>query len=190
MNRIIFVFLALIFLMGTITLVNADREEERKPPPGAHPRQGMGPGIGPEPGKAPPFARGLKRGKGPVQARGMGAELGMRSIWNQLPAEKQKQIIQLQDSNKKVMRSKMIELRKKMSGLQKATQVFPLDRKEAVKQYDIVAQTRREAFELRIGMMAQVQQLVGKELWEKAKKNRGKSGPPPHRGPPPPRRPR
>ena len=65
------------------------------------------------------------------------------------------------------MMAKRLEMRKAKRKLREAMQTFPLDRKAAESHWQAVNNARRDMFRMRLGMMAQMQQIIGKELWDK-----------------------
>jgi len=96
---------------------------------------------------------------------GMGP-LSMHPELAQLPAEKQEQLRKLHLSMVQAMIPKRAELQVKSIVLAETMRSYPLDQKAAREQSAAVDKARKEMFELRLSMMTQVQQIVGKALWE------------------------
>lgn len=129
---------------------------------GGYGGHGMGPGMmGGGYGMGP----GMMGGGYGMGMMGMNP-LSMHPQLAQLPAEKQEQLQQLHVGMMKAMIQKRADLQVKALDLMQTMRAFPLDQKAARKQWAALDQARKEMFELRVSMMAQVQQIVGKELWQ------------------------
>jgi hypothetical protein len=102
----------------------------------------------------------------------MGGGMGMNPFsmhpeLAQLPPEKQEQLRKLHFSTMQTMILKRADLQVKSLALSEVMRSFPVDQKAARAQWAELNKARQESFELRLSMMAQVQQIVGKELWER-----------------------
>jgi hypothetical protein len=123
---------------------------------------GMGPGM---------MGQGGGYGMGPgMMGHGGGFGMGpfqMHPELAQLPPEKQEQLRKLHLGMMQAMIPKRADLQVKSLLLAETMHTFPLDQKTARDQRAAIDQARKEMFELRLSMMAQVQQIVGQELWER-----------------------
>jgi len=113
---------------------------------------GMGPGM-------------MGGGMGPGMM-GLGP-LGMHPELTQLPPEKQEQLRKLHLSLMEAMIPKRAELQVKRLALADTMRTFPLDQQAARAQRAAVEKARQELFDLRLNAMTQVQQIVGRELWDR-----------------------
>ena len=109
-------------------------------------------------------AHGKWRGKHGM-GRGMG--MGMMPFLEELPEAKRDKLEQLKLTTGQAMMAKRLEIRKARRKLREAMQKFPLDRKATESHWQAVNNVRREMFRMRLGMMAQMQQIVGREMWDK-----------------------
>ena len=109
-------------------------------------------------------AHGKWRGRHGM-GRGMG--MGPMHFLEELPEAKRDKLEQLKLTTGQAMMAKRFEMRKARRNLREAMQKFPLDRKAAESGWQAVNNLRREMFRMRLGMMAQMQQIVGRELWDK-----------------------
>jgi hypothetical protein len=137
---------------------------------------GMGPGRMGYGGGMGPGMMGGGYGMGPGMMGGgmMGGGMGMgmnpfsmHPELAQLPPEKQEQLRKLHFSMMQTMILKRADLQVKSLALSEVMRSFPVDQKAARAQWAELNKARQEMFELRLSMMAQVQQIVGKELWER-----------------------
>lgn len=161
MKRTMLLGTALLLAIGLTSLAYADRDDERDAQPYG-PRYGMGLGPG-----------GMGYGMGPGQGGDEDGEAGygamgwrMRGLMAQLPAEKREQLRAMHFAMQRQMIAKRAEMAQARLALAEALDAFPLDQKAAQAAFGKLNQFRKEAFELRLAMMAQTQQIVGKELWE------------------------
>jgi hypothetical protein len=92
--------------------------------------------------------------------------LAMHPELAQLPPEKQEQLRKLHSGMVQASILKRADLQVKSLVLAETMRSFPLDQKGAREQWAAVEKARKELFDLRLSMMTQVQQIVGKELWE------------------------
>jgi len=153
-----------LLLLGTLLLnppAFADRDDSGS--------FGMGPGTmghGGHHGGGYGMGGGMGMGPG-MMGGGMGmGPLAMHPELAQLPPEKQEQLRKLHSSMMQAMILKRADLQVKSLVLAETMRSFPLDQNTAREQRAAVDKSRKEMFELRLSMMAQVQKIVGKELWE------------------------
>ncbi|HKI96938.1 MAG TPA: periplasmic heavy metal sensor [bacterium] len=174
MKRIGLLAVALALAVGLSTLAHAQDDSSRNYPPG--PGYGMGPGMGYGGGYGMGPGLGYGGGWGHMGSGMMGGGWGMmgggmgygRMGWvlSQLPADKREQLRSFHFSMRRQMIAKVAEMQQARLDLQQAMQSYPLDRSAVEKAFDKVTKARREMFELRLTAMIQMQQIIGKELWE------------------------
>lgn len=134
----------------------------------AHPGSGHSPageGYGRAHGMGHSMGRGMGHSMGRRMGRGMG--MGMMHFLEELPEAKRDKLEQLKLTTGQAMMAKRFEMRKARRKLREAMQKFPLNSKAAESHWQALNNVRREMFRVRLGMMAQMQQIVGKELWDK-----------------------
>ena len=143
----------LLLLVGAGLLMYAYADQEHGETRGYGYGLGMGYGMGPGMG-------GMGYGMGPEMG-------GMAPFWGKIPEDKREQITQLHFSISRAMIVKMSEVREKGIELREALNKFPVDQKAAEVQWEALNRAQDEAFKPRLGMIAQVQQILGEQLWEK-----------------------
>lgn len=121
---------------------------------------------------------------------GLGTPL--RDVLRQLPEEKRAALRTLDFATRREMIAKAAAVAQARLDLAEIMQTYPLDRAAALDAMRKLSAAERAAFEVRLNALAQVQQLLGRELWERTRfgpQHRPGDGPPPrHRpgsGPPP-----
>ncbi len=119
---------------------------------------------------------GMGMGHGLMGGGGMGP-LAMHPELAQLPPEKQEQLRKLHLSMTQAMITKRAEIQVQKLALAETMRSFPLNQKSASEQWATVAKARKDIFDLRLGMMSQMQQAVGKELWEQIHSGLPRHGP-------------
>ncbi len=102
---------------------------------------------------------------------------GMMNMWGELSKEQRKQLQTLQTSMMPAMMEKGFLLREQAEEFGAAQHAFPIDQQDVKAKYEALTKTRQEMFSLRMGMMAQVQQIVGKEAWEAHNFDKKRGGP-------------
>ena len=150
----------------------AQQEESGGPP-------GYGMGYGPGGYGMGGYGMGFGMGRGPgwgMHGDGMGGGMGggmgfgmhgrMGAVLAALPPDKQKQLRDLHFTFRRQMIAKRAELEQARLDMAQALQAFPLDAKAAGAAFAKVSAARQALFQLRLSMMSQVQQIVGKETWE------------------------
>ena len=152
---------ALLLLLGAGMLMVANADQDYGPRRGYGPHGNMGPGMGY--GMGPGMGYGMHDGMG--YGMGPGMWPGMMPFWEKVPADKQKQIEQLHRSVGPAMMRKMVEAREQGQELQKIMHTFPVNQNAAEEQWGKLNQIRAEAFKLRMGLIAQMQAILGEELW-------------------------
>ncbi|MCH8843850.1 MAG: periplasmic heavy metal sensor [SAR324 cluster bacterium] len=127
---------------------------------------GMGPGMGP----------GMVGRHGGMMGMGMMRHgmmsPGMMRMMAELPEEKAKQLHDVHFSMMRLMAVKMGEMQKATSAMKNAMHAFPIDREAAMAQWRTASQLRGEIFQSHLGMMAEAQQIVGQENWDKMHQTR------------------
>ena len=143
--------------------------------PGMGPGYGMGYGMGPGMGPGYGMGYGMGGGRGmdpddmPMGGWGGGWGAGRGHMWgvlSQLPADKREQLRAFHFSMRRQMIAKRAEMQQARLDLAQALEKFPLDRQAAQQAFQKLGKVRGEIFELRLTAMQQMQQIVGKELWE------------------------
>ncbi|MCH8882675.1 MAG: hypothetical protein IIA41_04145 [SAR324 cluster bacterium] len=131
---------------------------------------GMGPGMmgmGYGPGMMGmghgPGMMGMGYGPG-MMGMGYGRWM-MPNLWR-LPIEKREQLREFQIEMSRAMATIMAEMRSHSIALQETLRQFPLDREAARQQWQAANQTRLEMFNRQLEMMARMQNILGKELWD------------------------
>jgi hypothetical protein len=134
--------------------------------------EGMGPGMGFGGHEGMGFGghEGMGFDAGPGTVPGMGP--GMMPFWKNVPEEKQKQMEQLHQSMGVAMMAKMVEARDKSLELRGIMHKYPMDQQAAGLQWQSLIQTREETFKLRMGMISQMQQILGETLWREMEDGR------------------
>ena len=169
---------ALLVLATAATLLVAVPAFAQDDTPRGYPPYGMGYGMGPMgPGMGPGMGYGMGPGMG--YGRGMdpddmpmgrwGGGWGGGHMWalmSQLPADKREQLRSFHFSMQRQMIAKRAEMQQARLDLMQALQKFPLDREAAQQAFQKLSKARGEMFELRLTAMQQMQQIVGKELWD------------------------
>jgi Spy/CpxP family protein refolding chaperone len=92
---------------------------------------------------------------------------GHMAVLAELPAEKREQVRKLHVATMQEMIAKRSFLPELELQLRNAMHAFPIDQAAAKKARADIARIREETFQLRLATMAQMQQIVGKETWEK-----------------------
>lgn len=150
--------LTLLFVLGAGLLIYAYADQEYAPRRGYH----MGPEVGY--GMGPGMHDGMGYGMGP--SMGFGMWPGMMPFWDKVPEEKRQQMEQMHRSIGPAMMSKMREARDKRLNLRQALHAFPMDQNAAQAKWNDLSRVQEEAFELKLGMIAQMQNILGKSLWQ------------------------
>jgi Spy/CpxP family protein refolding chaperone len=135
---------------------------------------GMGHGYGMGPGHG--MGHGYGMGGYGMGRGGWGGQMG--ALMAQLPADKREQLRSFHFATQRQMIAKRADLEQARLDLAQAMQAFPLDHKAALAAFAKLSQARQALFELRLTAMTQMQQIVGKELWEELH-----TGPGPGMGP-------
>jgi Spy/CpxP family protein refolding chaperone len=178
--------LALIGLLG----VSAQADDER-PGPGYGMGYGMGPGYGMGYGTGPGYGMGPGMGfglsddevgmPGGMMAYGMGYGTGygmepgyqMGALLEALTPEQREKLRLSHYAMQRQMIAKRAELQQARLTLAETLHAFPLNRSKAQEAYGKVNDARRALFDLRLGAMTQMQEIVGKELWERMRSGMG-----------------
>jgi Spy/CpxP family protein refolding chaperone len=170
MKRLALLAATLVLAAGLATLATAqDNSAGAGPPYGSG--YGMGYGMGPGMGYGMGYGPGYGMGPGMGYGMGYGHGWGMggphyMAILAQLPADKREQLRAFHFSMQRQMISKRAAMEQARLDLEQAMQKFPLDREAAQKAFQTLSKLRGETFELRLTAMQQMQQIVGKDLWE------------------------
>lgn len=153
MKRTIVLLLVLSGAMGIFYLASADGHRTDQWPYSRVDRgmMGFGPGIG------------WRMGPG-MMGMGYGRWM-MPNLWR-LPIEKREQLREFQIEMSRAMATIMAEIRSHSIALQETLRQFPLDREAARQQWQAAHQTRLEMFNRQLEMMARMQNILGKELWD------------------------
>ncbi|MBI4084045.1 MAG: hypothetical protein HY423_15690 [Candidatus Lambdaproteobacteria bacterium] len=176
--------LAALILAATVGVLAVAQADENSPPYGWG--GGWGWGMGPGSMGAGPGTMGAgpgMMGGGPGMTGGgpgmMGAGAGMmgggmgmmgggHTAWvADLPAEKRELVRKLQVSTMQQMIAKRSLLPELRLQLRNAMFAFPIDQSAARKARADIARIREELFQLHLATTAQMQQIVGKETWDK-----------------------
>ncbi len=186
MKRTIVLLLVLSAGMGIFYLASADGHRTYQWPYSRVDRGMMG--FGPEMGwTMGPGMMGMGHGPGMMGMgygpgmMGFGPEMGstmgpgmmgmgygrwmMPNLWR-LPIEKREQLREFQIEMSRVMATIMAEMRSHSIALQETLRQFPLDREAARQQWQAANQTRLEMFNRHLEMMARMQNILGKEMWD------------------------
>ncbi len=105
---------------------------------------------------------------GPGMGFGPGMGGPMAELLAGLSPEKREQAQRLHLDLRRNMIDKRAELERLRVDMAEIMGAFPLDTEAAQAKFDRMAGVRREMFALRTAMMASMQQIVGKELWQEA----------------------
>jgi Spy/CpxP family protein refolding chaperone len=88
--------------------------------------------------------------------------------YSQLPTDKRAQLRDLSvDTQRKVV-SQQAAMEELMLTYSAAVRKFPMDREAATKAWQGMDSIRKQVFDLRLESMSKAQQILGKDLWEKA----------------------
>jgi Spy/CpxP family protein refolding chaperone len=98
---------------------------------------------------------------GPVGPDGFGP-------YGQLPADKRAQLRDLSVDTQRKMVSQQAAMEELMLTYFAAVRKFPVDREAATKAWQGMDSIRKQMFDLRLESMSKAQQILGKDLWEKA----------------------
>lgn len=162
MKRTIVLLLVLWAAMGIFYLASADGHRTYQWPYSRVDRGMMG--FGPEMGwTMGPGMMGMGHGPG-MMGMGYGRWM-MPNLWR-LPIEKREQLREFQIEMSRAMATIMAEMRSHSIALQETLRQFPLDREAARQQWQAANQTRLEMFNRQLEMMARMQNILGKELWD------------------------
>ena len=96
---------------------------------------------------------------------GMGG-YGMIGWIDDLPEAKQKQLDALHLSMMSAMRAKHRDMREAREAMHEAMHRYPVDQAAAQQALDRMTQIHKEMLAFRLGMMQQMQEIIGKEHWE------------------------
>jgi Spy/CpxP family protein refolding chaperone len=107
---------------------------------------------------------GMERG---MRGGGRGMEHGMMPYLDELPEAQRSQVEQLHLAMRQTMLAKRLERRTAKRKMREAMDAFPLRREAAEKLFQSLVDIRRGMFQLHLDTMTQVQQMLGRELWEK-----------------------
>ncbi len=119
-------------------------------------------------GMRPDYGMSAGRGMGQgMMGGGMGMPPHMQAMLAELSPDKREQLRDLHFGMHRQMIAKRAEMQQARLDLAQVLSKFPLDRDAATAAFQKLNHTRREMFDLRMTARAQVQQIVGKELWEK-----------------------
>lgn len=180
--------LVAVVVLGLATATMAWAQDDSAKPYGPGYGYGMGPGYGYGMGPGGRYGMGPGRGYGMGPGYGMhhgyghfggwGWGWGHRMGWvlSQLPADKQEQLRDFSFSMRRQLIAKRAELEEARLDLIQAMTKFPVDKQAAQSAYDHIAKARNEMFQLRLTALMQVQQIVGKELWEQMADGRYDAG--------------
>ena len=174
-----FATMVLILTMGLMVPAFADSDHDESSRPGG-PVYGMGhdtgPGHGMGPGHwgadsddvdeplwaaRPGLGHGYRRGFGPGRGFAMGAALA------RLPPEKREQVRSLFMDLRRQMIAKRAEVETLQLELADIMHRFPLNQRAALAKAEGVSKARGEMFAIHLATMARVQQIVGKDLWQR-----------------------
>lgn len=109
---------------------------------------------------------GMHGGMGPgMEGMGYGTGPGMMPLWDSMPESKRKQIEQLHRSIGPAMMRKTAETRDSGLQLRKIMHEFSINQKASEEQWSKLNRARGEGYKLRLGMMTQMQKILGRELW-------------------------
>lgn len=130
-----------------------------------------------------PGWRGRHGGWGPgMMGGGPGMMWGAPGDWDDLdeysdlPADKRAQLRDLSVETERKAISQHAAMRDQMIVYIQALQKFPIDRDAAAKAWQGMEAVRKQMFELRLDETAKAQQILGKDLWEKAQEGWGPGG--------------
>ncbi len=186
-----FATMVLILTMGLMVPAFADSDPDESSRPrgtvyGMRHHTGPGHGMGPGHWGAdsddvdehlwagrPGMGHGYRRGFGPGRGFAMGTAL------SQLPPEKREQVRSLFMDLRRQMITKRAEVEILQLELAETMHRFPLDQRAALAKAERVRKARGEMFAVHLATMARVQQIVGKELWQRM---HGRMGMGPGRG--------
>lgn len=100
-----------------------------------------------------------------MMGSGMGG-YGMIGWIDDLPEAKQKQLDALHLSMMSAMRAKHRDMREAREAMHEAMHRYPVDQAAAQQALDRMTQIHKEMLAFRLGMMQQMQEIIGKEHWE------------------------
>lgn len=154
--------------MATMASAQGQSAQPDRPPPGYD--MGPGPGWGMRPaygwGMGRRYAWGGHHRHGRSGAWGWGWRHRMGWVLSQLPADKRAQLRDFSFSMRRQMIGKRAKLEEARLDLIQAMSKDPVDKLAAQHAYEHMAKVRGEMFQLRLTAMLQVQQIIGKTLWD------------------------
>jgi Spy/CpxP family protein refolding chaperone len=87
---------------------------------------------------------------------------------SQLPTDKRAQLRDLSVDTQRKMVGQQAAMEELMLTYSAAVRKFPVDREAATKAWQGMDSIRKQMFDLRLESMSKAQQILGKDLWEKA----------------------
>ena len=166
MNRVLLMLLAALLLGGAVF---ADSDDGWGSGPG-HERgpgtMGGGPGMmGGMMGGGPGTMGGMMGG-GPGMMWGDGA--WTLDDYAQVPADKRAKLRDLSVETQRKLIGQMAAMHELMLAQRNALKQFPVDRALALKSWEALDLLHKQMFETRLDATIKAQEILGKELWEKA----------------------